>query len=353
MNLRRVAILLGKDLKHGSRSFVFILAVVMPVVMSLVVTLIFGSLFSETPKLGIADMGDSELVALAGAEDSLRSRTYASDVDLRRAVELGAVDMGLVLPQGFDDRVAGDEPTILPAYVWGESLAKNRGILLANINGMMRQIAGQEPPVRIETTALGDAESVPWNDRLLPFVLLYGVMMGGSMVPASLLVDEKQKATLTAVTVTPASLTEVMTAKALVGALLGLVMSIVVLLMNQAFGAQTGLLVMVLALGSVLAALFGLVLGILSKDTATLFATIKAVGILLYAPVVVYMFPGIPQWIGRIFPTYYIVQPVVELSQAGGSWPDIALEVSVLAGIVVLLGLALGGVSRRLRLQAA
>ena len=353
MSLRRVAILLGKDLKHGSRSFVFILAIVMPVVISLVVSLFFGSLFSDTPELGIADMGDSRLVALAGAEDSIVFRSYASDVDLRRAVELGAVDMGLVLPQGFDDRVAGGERTVLPAYVWGESLAKNRGILLANVNSMLRQIAGQESPVRIETTALGDADNVPWNDRLLPFVLLYGVMMGGSMVPASLLVDEKQKRTLTAVTVTPTTLAEVMTAKALVGVLIGLTMSIVVLVMNQAFGAQTGLLVLVLAQGAVLAALFGLVLGILSKDTATLFATLKAVGILLYAPVFVYMFPGIPQWVGRIFPTYYIVQPVVELSQSGGSWPDIAAEVFVLAGIIVLLGVALGGVSRRLRLQAA
>ena len=157
------------------------------------------------------------------------------------------------------------------------------------------------------------------------------------MVPASLIVNEKQKRTLTALAITPATLGDILTAKGLVGVILALVMSIVILLMNQAFGAQTGLLMIVLGLGTVLAAFFGLVLGALIKDINTLFATIKGIGILLYAPVFVYMFPQIPQWIGKIFPTYYIVQPVVEISQQGGVWSDIVFEVSVLAGLIVLM----------------
>ena len=351
MSIRRVAILLGKDFKYGSKGFVFIMAIVAPILISLVLNLVFGTFFSQTAKLGINDQGDSLLVNIVSASDSVQTRTYASADDLMRAVEAGAVDMGVSLPENFDEDALSGNSIVLPAYLWGESLAKNRGILLASINSAVRQLAGQEVPVHIETTTLGDAQSVPWSDRLLPLVLLYAVTMGGIMLPASLMVDEKQKHTLTALAITPTTLGDILAAKGLVGVILALVMSIVILLMNQAFGVQTGLLMIVLGLGAVLAALFGLVLGALVKEINTLFATIKGIGILLYAPVFVYMFPQIPQWIGKIFPTYYIVQPVVEISQQGGAWSDIVFEVSILAGLIVLMLVLTPLAARRLKQQ--
>lgn len=353
MSVRRVAILLGKDFKYGSKGFIFIMAIVAPILISLVLNLVFGTFFSQTAKLGINDQGNSRLVDLVSASDSVQTRTYASADDLRKAVEVGAVDMGVSLPDNFDEDALSGNSIVLPAYVWGESLAKNRGILLASINSAVRQLAGQEVPVQIETTTLGDAQSVPWSDRLLPFVLLYAVTIGGTMVPASLIVDEKQKRTLTALAITPTTLGDILAAKGLMGVILALVMSIVILLMNQAFGVQTGLLMIVLGLGAVLAALFGLVLGALVKDINTLFATIKGIGILLYAPVFVYMFPQIPQWIGNIFPTYYIIQPVVEISQRGGTWSDIVFEVSILAGLIVLMLVVVAFSTRRLKQQEA
>lgn len=351
MSVRRVAILLGKDFKYGSKGFIFIMAIVAPILISLVLNLVFGTFFSQTAKLGINDQGNSRLVDLVSASDSVQTRTYASADDLTRAVEVGAVDMGVSLPDNFDEDALSGNSIVLPAYVWGESLAKNRGILLASINSAVRQLAGQEVPVQIETTTLGDAQSVPWSDRLLPFVLLYAVTIGGMMVPASLIVDEKQKRTLTALAITPTTLGDILAAKGLMGVILAMVMSIVILLMNQAFGVQTGLLMIVLGLGAVLAALFGLVLGALVKDINTLFATIKGIGILLYAPVFVYMFPQIPQWIGNIFPTYYIIQPVVEISQRGGTWSDIVFEVSILAGLIVLMLVVVAFSTRRLKQQ--
>jgi len=349
MSIRRVAILLGKDFKYGSKSFVFIMAIVAPILISLVLTLVFGTFFSQTAKLGITDQGDSRLVDLVSASDSVQTRTYISVDDLKRAVEAGAVDMGVALPENFDEDALSGNSIVLPAYVWGESLAKNRGILLATVNSAVRQLAGQEVPVHIETTTLGDTQSVPWNDRILPLVLLYAVMMGGIMVPASLMVDEKQKHTLTALAITPTTLGDILAAKGLMGVILALVMSIVIMLMNQAFGVQPGLLMIVLGLGAVLAALSGLLLGLLVKDINTLFAAIKASGILLFAPAIFYMFPQLPQWIARIFPTYYMLAPIVEISQRGGGWPDIIFEVSVLAGLIVLMLVLTTVVSRRLK----
>lgn len=347
MSLRRVGILLSKEFIHGSKSFMFIIAIIMPLILSLVLSLVFGNLLSEKPKLGISDEGSSQITSLITESDSIIGRGYDSPEKLRKAVEDGAVDMGIVLPQGFDNLVEQGQMTEITAYVWGESLAKHRIILGATIANLLRDIAGQEVPVEITTTILGDAESIPWNDRLLPIIVLMAIVYGGIMVPATSLVDEKQKRTLSALAITPASLEEIFLSKGLVGVILSTIMGVLILVLNQAFGAQTPLLVGMLALGAVMAATFGIMLGVFAKDVTSLFATTKAIGILLFAPAFIYLFPGIPQWIGRIFPTYYIVQPVVEISQQGGTWSDIALEAFILISLILVMIGIVGVLARR------
>jgi ABC-2 type transport system permease protein len=348
MSLRRVAILLRKEVVHGSKGFLFIFALVMPVILSLVLSLLFGTLFSGKPTLGIADLGTSQLVPKAKALDSLIFREYASAPELRNAVGAGAVDMGLVLPSDFDRLMQQGDLATLDVYVWGESLLKNRLLLGSTIAVLIREVEGQEVPVEIVATTVGEGESIPWEQRILPVIVLMAVLMGGSLVPATSLVEEKQKRTLTAVTLTPTTVGEVLLSKGLLGFGLSLLVALVVLFLNRAFGAQPVLLVGVLALGAIMAAAFGVLLGVLVKDINTLFATVKGIGVFLYAPALVYLFPQIPAWIGRLLPTYYIVAPVVEISQEGGSWPDVAMEMFVLVGLIVLLVGAVGVVARKM-----
>ena len=105
MSFRRVGVLLGKEFLYGSKSYMFIFAIVGPVVISLVISLIFGTLFSETPKMGITDEGSSRIVSLLQETDSVDSREYGSVSEMTRAVENGVVDMGIVIPTGFDESV--------------------------------------------------------------------------------------------------------------------------------------------------------------------------------------------------------------------------------------------------------
>jgi len=347
MSLRRVGILLSKEFRYGSKSFIFIIAIGMPLVLSLVLSLVFGNLFSEKPKLGVSDEGDSRITSLIMESDSIVGREYDSPEKLRKAVEDGALDMGIVLPPDFDSLVEQGQMTEITAYVWGESLAKNRIILEATITNMIRDVAGQEVPVEIAATTLGDAKSIPWNDRLLPLIVLMAIVFGGIMVPATSLVDEKQKRTLAAVAITPASLGEIFLSKGLVGVIISTIMGVLILVLNQAIGAQTPLLIGMLVLGAVMSATFGIMLGVFARDVTSLFATTKAIGILLYAPAFVYMFPEIPQWVGKIFPTYYVVQPVVEISQQGGTWSDVAPEAFILIGLILAMIGIVGVLARR------
>ena len=337
MSLKRVGILLGKELWQGPKNFILIWAVVLPVVLSLVLSLVFGSLFSEKPKLGVMDEGSSQLATMTRELTSVTTKEYVTVSEIKRAVESGTVDAGMVLPENFDSAVMQGEETELTVYIWGESLAKNRTILGATIANLVRELAGQEAPVEIESVTLGDEVSIPWNDRLLPLIVLMAVFIGGLFLPATSVINEKEKKTLEALVITPTTIGDIFAAKGLLGIILSLFMGVVILVLNQAFGTDPALLILVLALGAIMASEIGLLCGAFLKDVTTLFAAWKLGGILLFGPAIVYMFPQIPKWVGNIFPTYYIVQPIVEISQQGGNWPDIATNVLILIGLDVIL----------------
>jgi ABC-2 type transport system permease protein len=332
MKLSRFLQLVRKELVHGSRGFL-VIAVVTPVVISLLFSLVFGTLFAGLPRLGIADEGASRLVAAAQALPSLRVVRYANASSLRLAVERGAVDLGMVLPAGFDAAVAAGETPSVPAWVWGESLAKDRLVLAAAVASLVRGMAGGGSPVTVDLVTVGEGSFVPWSERLLPMVVLLAVFIGGIFLPAASLIEEKERRTLAALLVTPATAGEVIASKGLVAGVVCFAMGMVVLAMNRAFGAAPGLLAAIVALGTVQAVTLGLLLGVLLKDLTTLFAFSKSGGILIFAPTIVYLFPAIPAWIGRIFPTYYLLQPVIDISQKGAGWSDVRFDTIILAGI--------------------
>ncbi len=347
MSLKRVGVLLLTEVTQGPKGVMFIMAIVAPIIMSLVVSLVFGTLFNDTPGLGIVDQGDSRLISIAGDYPSVSTVEYETEEELKQAVESGKIDAGMVLPSDFDDTLRQGIAADVTVYIWGEGRIENFGILEINLFGMMQQLSGQETPVNIETVILGEGIGVPWNDRLLPFIVLIAVVFAAVILPAMAVVAEKEKKTLTALAATPATLGEIFISKGIIGAILSLFMGIVILVINNAFGLHPMLLVMVLGLGAVMGAVIGLLGGALLKDINSLLAFTKAGGILLYAPTIVYMFPQIPQWVGRIFPTYYIIEPIVELVQRGGGWPDIAVNIFILVGLIVLFAVILSLVIQR------
>ena len=337
MSVARVGVLLGKEFLQGPKNLIFVWAVIAPVAISLVISLAFGTLFNDKPTLGIADRGDSKLASIARGLDSIVVREFASVSDIVQATESGAIDMGVLLPEDFDSAMVEGRQTPITAYVWGESLAKHRVILGVTLADLLRGVTGVEPPVEIESVTLGTTLSIPWEDRLLPIIVLFAVLISGIMLSATSLINEKERRTLEALIVTPTSMAEVFAAKGLLGAILSVSMGIVILILNQAFSSHPVLLVLVICLGAIMAAEFGLILGAVTKDFTTLFAIWKMVGILFFAPGIIQLFPDLPQWAGRVFPTYYIVQPVIEISQRGGGWAEVAIDVLVLAVLDVLL----------------
>jgi ABC-2 type transport system permease protein len=351
MNIRRIGTLTKNEVLHGSKGIILVMSVVMPILLALFFNLAFGNIFTDRAKLGIYDGGSSQLSARLESADSLSLKTYQNEPDLKAAAADGSIDMGIVLPDNFDATLSTGTVR-LKAYVWGESLAKNRAIIPAVLADAVHEIAGANLPVNIESVALGDESSIPWSDRLLPLTVLMAIFYGGMMLPASSLIKEKQRRTLEALNVTPATVTDIFSAKGIIGAVLAIIMGVLTLAISTSFGSSPALLVMVLGLGAILAAEIGLLVGAYVKDMNTLFAFWKFGGILLFGPAIIYMFPQIPSWIGYIFPTYYVIKPVVDISVSGMGFSTVSLYIAILVGIVIVMALVVMSIVRRLSTQA-
>jgi ABC-2 type transport system permease protein len=353
---RRVWLLIKNEVLHGPKDVILVMAVILPVLLSLFVNLAFGNIFTARAKIGIFDEGRSALVGLLQLSPSLLVKTYTTQAQLENAAARGAVDVGIAIPLDFDRAIESGQVG-LKAYVWGESSPKNRTLIPVVLAGAVREIEGTPLPVKIETVTLGGSTQQPWSQRLLPLPILMAVFFGGLMIPASSLINEKIQRTLEALNVTPLTVREIFIAKGLIAIFLAFLMGLLTLLISGGANSALPATMLMLFLGAVLAAEFGLLAGALIKDMNTLYTFWKFGGLLLFGPAVVYLFPAIPQWIGYLFPTYYVIRPIVDLSVNGAGFKDIVLFAGILLLLLVVLFLLINKIvqqlsTRALRIQA-
>jgi len=354
MNLRRIAVLYARELRASAGNFLMIFALVVPVVFSLLINLVFGELYSGKPVLGFYDPENSQFTQSMMAQTHLKSTRYDSLDKMISDVDLGAIETGYVVPQGFDQALKDGSQIDFTVYAWGEASLNSRLITDTTIANVISQVAGLPQTAQVVLHPLGPAEQDSLADKLLPLLILMSIMLGGVMVPALSMIGEKQNRTLLALNVTPAHLSEVFAAKTLLGVTMGSATGLVTLVLNGAFGGRPLLLVTVMLLGALAASLLGTLLGALARDMNTLLATLKGGGILLIGPGIVDLVPKAPAWIARLFPTYYILNPVMEITERGAGlgdiWGDLLILLVLMLGMIIALARVIAGQQKRLAL---
>ena len=268
--------LLRKDLGVGPRSPIFLYAIVLPVILTLLIRVVFGSLFDPVPRLGIVDEGESQVVQNVRDVEGIQVTFPESAAALKTLVENNDLDGGLVLPAGFDGALQAGQMPNVQFFFGGQSLASNRVVLGVTMVDLIRQVAGSPAPIDVETITVGEGEAVPIVSRLLPLIVLMAVLIAGALTPATSLVEEKEKRTLTALLVTPTRLGDVLLGKGALGFILAMATGVVTLALNGALGANPAALLLVLVLATLMAAEVGLMLGSFAKDTKALYTIWKS-----------------------------------------------------------------------------
>ena len=347
MSLARVLRLLRKDLRLGPRSPIFLFAVILPVVMTFVVQVAFSALLEPAPRLGIVDRGDSQLTAEAQKLPGVAVTVLDDEAVLRRKVEAGDLDAGLVLEPGFDAALRAGRRPALPLYIGGESLASDRVILAVTTLDLVRAVEGKPPAANVEVVDLG-AEKLSLSARLVPLIVMYALIMAGVFLTAFAVVDEREKRTLDALLVTPVRLSEVLLAKALLGFWVAVAMAIVTLALNGVLGSLPRRPAAERRRGRARGDVHRLGLRDRGARRADAVRADQGTGFLIVAPVVFYLFPDWPQWVARIFPTYWIIDPIYRLAIQGDALTDVWWELLIGLGIAGALTAGVVALARRM-----
>jgi len=332
MSLRRILVLMKKSLNPKNPYIIF--ALLGPFIYAALFQFIFG-IWNDQPKIAVYEAGTKVISEKLDATEAVDLVEADSADDVVVTVEDQKADTGAVFTADTKAKLDAGERATVEVYINGESLAKSRAISLAALTDAIREATPGAPQIDFEQVKLGDDKALSLMEMLLPFFVIIVILLGSYLLPASFIVAEKEKRTLAALLVTPTTFSEVLLAFGTVGILISLVMGMILLLLTVGL-TQPVLLLIIFALGAILGAEWGILLGLVSKDQSSLVAYIKALNIFILAPALFVIFPSWPQWIAKIFPTYYIANPIFRISIYGESWTKLGWQILALAGFVFI-----------------
>jgi hypothetical protein len=129
--------------------------------------------------------------------------------------------------------------------------------------------------------------------------------------------------------------------------------ALLTLYLNKALGSQPQVLLLGLFIAALMSIEIGLIFGTVVGDVNTLFTLIKTSNIFISAPVIFYLFPSWPQWIVKIFPKYWIINPIFETTIKNGGFTDVLFDFAIAVGIIAIMIGPIMGLGQHMRSRLA
>ena len=351
MSLRAIAAIARKDLVDAVKNTYILFALILPIGMSLLVTLMTPSQ-GQPPGIAIHDAGHSRLVAALKSDPAVRVVVVDSADALRQQVERGAIG-GLALPAGFDAAIDAGTTPELRGYYNGQR-SGSRSTFQRSVEAALRAMAGQTLPAHLALSDLSAAAgkqelALDLTSYLLPLVLVLGATMVGVFIVPTMLVEEKEKHTLHALLVSPASYADVVAGKALVGLILALLIGIGLLLLNDGFAGNPAITLLAIVLGTLFLVQCGLLLAAVLGTITQVNTWSSIVMLVLLVPAMFNLPPQPPPPVStvmRLVPTGAMADALIVGLSHSASAARLWLDVPVLAAA---MGLTFGGVVWALR----
>lgn len=334
-----VRAIMARDLKEWTRDRFIVLVSVLGIVFYAALWWFLPSEVDETLSLGLAGgsaIDVSELVGSGEETEGIEVLLFDSVADMVAAIEEGdELFVGLEMPTSSGDPV-------ITLYVGAGAPDSITGAIEGIAAETAYAVLGIPPPAQIEEIVLGvdrAGDQVSLQEKFRP-LLAYLVLMVESLALASLVAAEIQHRTVKAITVSPARVTDFLTAKALFGTLLAFGQTALLLGVIKGFETRPDILIVSLLFGSVLVTGIGLLAGSIGKDFVGIIFWSMLFLIPLIIPAFALLFPGTTApWI-KALPSWPLAQVLVDVSAHGAGWR----EAGPLLGVLALwCGAALGG----------
>ncbi len=307
----------------------------------------------DQPKAVVYDPGRSQVVRSLAAKDQYVLVIVDSQEDMENRVsDSPETWLGIILPEDFDQDAGSGELIQLPGYsvYWADpGVTAERAAYFEDLLGQ-----ASWRTVRIDLALGGvlypETDSVGWSS-MLALVFTITILVMGVVLAPHLLVEEKERHTIDVLLVSPASYSQVIAGKALVGTFYCMAAAVVVMAFDARYIVHWGVLFLAVLLGAIFAVSIGLHFGVYfdSGSTVNMWAGMSLSALIIMAFL---QFFANSEWLPfiqatlRYIPSTVLVR-LVHLSMAG----DIQVRVLWNDALVLVLWslLFLGLVVRQLK----
>ncbi len=336
MNSGVVVAIARKDIVDAIRNRYLLTALITPLFVALLFRVLLPGVNSQkTLTIVVHDPGNSVLVTQLratpqiGVVEAGSADATASEVAKRKAIG------GLVVPTNFDADVAAGKQPELTVYVNNKKSRFEHAAFRRLLDQQVLSLVKHPEPARLVWIDVAKEASqqtgggLDLNQMLLPLLLLMTFAMTGALVVPLLLVEEKEKRTLDFLLTSPASLTEIITGKALTGVAYSLVIAGLLLVINRQLIGNWPLTLLTILLGLLFVVAIGLLMGSLLNNTMQVNTWAGLVLFVLLTP----SFPssGLPAVVEaamRLIPTYYLTEALklsLTRNASSGIWVHLAV----------------------------
>lgn len=313
MNVSRLLVLLGKEFREAVRNRTLLVVILLPLVAS--VSLAWLQREGSTPlELGVSREAYPVLSHVL-PPSLVRLHPYpAADEEGRddggETSEMAGYAPGRARWDGwieagpdFAARLARGEPAPVKLVLNPQRPALHR-MMAAQLPLVLAQLRSGPPLLAVEVEGLEEAAA---GTPLLSVWITVTAVMIGVMIMGGNLAEERDKGTLLALVTTPASLGEILLAKACYGTLLITGMGALMLALHRIAAPRAAAALIALLPGALFFTVLGLLLGFLARNQATA----RSWGTLLYLPLLIPVFghdssPWLHAW-APYFPSYRLL----------------------------------------------
>jgi ABC-2 type transport system permease protein len=348
MHLRTTLAIARKDALDALINKSTMIMLLTPILIAILFAVISGLIGSKPPKLLIYNPENSpvsQVVSSAIPRSQVVLASSPDEVTSAFAQGNASYAMGLVIPPGFDASLSQEKYPQLTLYFNGSEMNEvQRQLVVRTLTDYANSVSHPQPPVYIAITTI-NAVTSNFNLDLSTFyvamALLTSISVGISLV-STLLVEEKEKKTLYMLLVSPASLTDVVMGKLLVGLGYQLILSVVVMIMLNGFVGNLPLVFLFV----LLITCFGLALSLLA---GAVFHTTSGVGGFLGIVSLLFVIPAV--FVGPLgillgnplllqglhfLPTYYMAEGLLNALQNQGTPVNMLLDLGVTVGCTLV-----------------
>jgi ABC-2 type transport system permease protein len=255
--------------------------------------------------------------------------------------------LGLVLPADFDRQAQGQAPLALEGYVDHWVSDSDAGEIRATVEAQLTAQTGRPVHIDIRNEAV-----FTHPDGLQPvttsFLMVYALVVVGLMIAPNLMIEEKELRTMDALLISPASVGQIVTAKALAGLVYCLLAAALVLASSAPMVVHWNIALLAAVGGSLFAVSLGLLLGVILNARQQLIVWAAVLAFPLFVPVIASQFltdlqaPALVQQVVSLVPTVAVAKATRWALSGQVPWAEIGtgLAVTVTCAISLLAGVA-------------